>query len=188
MLEANTKKSQETQMSNLQQDERELIRRIAYTNEEITRIESELIDVREAARTIPQPPNLSSERPEGHYEKKTMITPELRNRVMDDEHGTDLGVQIGILNTSWMIDRHTGGQGKAKVGIIRRVPQGRRIVEELDIPKGLGTHEGLQDAQRLILTRLFGLKQTRDGFEQSLRDVRERLKLLEEGQQAITGS
>lgn len=111
---------------------------------------------------------------------------ELRNRVMDDEHDTDLRVQIEILKTSPMVGRHTGGRGKAKMGIVRRVPQGRQIVEELDVSKVLSTHEGLQDARSLILTRLFRLNQTRDGFEHNLRDIRERL--MEGEQQVVTAS
>ena len=53
-------------------------------------------------------------------------------------------------------------------------------------PKALSTHGGIRYGQKLISTRLSSLRGSREEFEVNLKEVRERLKILEDEQQVDT--
>jgi hypothetical protein len=187
MERSNSKDNREEEMTNLQNRETELAQKLAVTNAELSRIKNESIRVQEAAQRTLAPVPESSRRPDGPYAKDTLITRELRSRVLNDEYNTDLGVQLGILQTSWRIDRFIDKQEKTKTGKSLAVPQGR-LAKQRMIPEVPATYEGLQIAQVLVQTRIASLKITKDELEQNLSEVRERLRSFREEQQAGSGS
>lgn len=140
----NIEKSQEEVKANLRQKETELVSNLAITNAEIYRIEVEDARFQEAAQHIPQLVSESSNRPEpdDHYDSG-LITTELRNRILNDEHNTDLGVQFEVLQSSWRMDlvnRQDSSTNKIDTG--REEGQGRRIpMQRAHNPQQLETPE-----------------------------------------------
>lgn len=186
MQEPNAQQSQKERKSNLLKDEKELVLRITLTQKEIARVQTELDKIYAAHRTIPRAP--FAENTYNEPKKDNTITRALRNRIKEEEERTDQfrtsrteqhrDIREDILNTSRVIDRRVTEPTKASSG--HKVPQGQQEIKEPKGQKVLRTDEGVWAANILVTTRRDKLVRIEQEFEQTLKDVRKKLQVLDE--------